>query len=446
MRLIPVITAILVAAVLYGIVIERDRLLSFARETDLASLLPGGDPDAAPDAEADAKVANDDMDSEQDTAPAADDGVKVIAMRSVAQVVDSAVVLRGETEADRTVKVMAETGGKVISTPLRRGAFVEAGQMLCEIDPGTRSATLKEAQARLADAKAQMAGAEARVPEAQARVQEAKARLEEAQINANAASKLKEDGFASETRVAATEAAVRGAEAAVSSAEAGVKAAKAGLDSVQANIESAEAAVVRAQTDIDRLRINAPFAGVLETDTAELGSLMQTQGGNALCATILQLDPIKLVAYVPETEVNRVELGARAGGRLVDGTQLLGKVSFVSRSSDPTTRTFRVEILIDNPGLKVRDGQTAEIGIEAEGAPAHLLPQSALTLNDEGALGVRTVAADSTALFVPVSLLRDTRDGVWLAGLPQEADVIVVGQEYVRDGVAVVPSFEELTQ
>ena len=37
-------------------------------------------------------------------------------------------------------------------------------------------------------------------------------------------------------------------------------------------------------------------------------------------------------------------------------------------------------------------------------------------------------------------------EGVWLAGLPQEADVIVVGQEYVRDGVAVVPSFEELTQ
>ena len=410
-----------------SIVLFREILLGFAATP----------PWSAPDTTAEAPLPDESVAPVEEVAEAAEKApeatlVHVMATRSAAQIIDSALVIRGETEAARQVNVQAETSSTVISEPLRKGASVEAGQLLCELDPGTRGIGVAEAVARLA--------------EAQARVQEAKARLEEAQINANAASKLKEDGFASETRVAATEAAVRGAEAAVSSAEAGVKAAKAGLDSVQANIESAEAAVVRAQTDIDRLRINAPFAGVLETDTAELGSLMQTQGGNALCATILQLDPIKLVAYVPETEVNRVELGARAGGRLVDGTQLLGKVSFVSRSSDPTTRTFRVEILIDNPGLKVRDGQTAEIGIEAEGAPAHLLPQSALTLNDEGALGVRTVAADSTALFVPVSLLRDTREGVWLAGLPQEADVIVVGQEYVRDGVAVVPSFEELTQ
>jgi multidrug efflux system membrane fusion protein len=101
-------------------------------------------------------------------------------------------------------------------------------------------------------------------------------------------------------------------------------------------------------------------------------------------------------------------------------------------------------VAVPNADLKIRDGQTAEILIAADGEKAHLLPASALTLNDEGTLGVRVVAEDSTALFNPVTLLRDTAQGAWLAGLPENADVIVVGQEYVTDGVAVIASFEEL--
>jgi multidrug efflux system membrane fusion protein len=135
-----------------------------------------------------------------------------------------------------------------------------------------------------------------------------------------------------------------------------------------------------------------------------------------------------------------------SGARLVDGREVAGEVTFVSRRADPVTRTFRVELEVDNADLSIRDGQTAEIAISSEGAPAHLLPQSALTLNDDGQLGVRTVDGNSQALFMPVKLLRDTREGVWLTGLPETVDVILLGQEYVTDGVPVTASFEEVDQ
>jgi multidrug efflux system membrane fusion protein len=192
-----------------------------------------------------------------------------------------------------------------------------------------------------------------------------------------------------------------------------------------------------------RLEIAAPFAGLLESDTAELGSLLQPGG---LCATLIGLDPVKIVGFVPETEVDRIEVGARAGARLVTGRELTGEVTFLSRSADPTTRTFRVEITVPNPDLSVRDGQTAEILVEADGAMAHLLPQSALTLDDDGTLGVRTVTQENAARFVPVTLLRDTINGVWVAGLPDEVAVIVLGQEYVTDGVPVEVTWREATQ
>jgi multidrug efflux system membrane fusion protein len=125
---------------------------------------------------------------------------------------------------------------------------------------------------------------------------------------------------------------------------------------------------------------------------------------------------------------------------------LTGLVKFLSRSADPTTRTFRVEIEVPNPDLNIRDGQTAEITVVAPGARAHLLPGSALTLNEAGKLGLRTVSDDGVVAFLPTSVLRDTAQGMWLTGLPDEIDVIVIGQEFVTQGVKVDPTFEEQTQ
>jgi multidrug efflux system membrane fusion protein len=118
-------------------------------------------------------------------------------------------------------------------------------------------------------------------------------------------------------------------------------------------------------------------------------------------------------------------------------------VTFLSRSADPTTRTFRVEVEVTNADLAIRDGQTAEIVVASEGRKAHLLPQSALTLDDTGALGIRTLDADNSVSFMPVTMLRDTIEGVWLTDLPDQVNVITIGQEYVIDGVTVAPTFAE---
>ena len=403
--LFSLLLAGVVALSLYALVFERARLLSFA------------DADAA--AEPAAVV--------QEAADAAPDErrVPVVAVRSRAREVDSAVRIRGQTEAARQVEVRAETQGLIVSEPLRKGAEVEAGQLLCRLEPGMREIELADAEARLLEA-------EARLPEAAARVAEAEARLAEAEINDNAARELSRGGFASDTRVAGTQAAVEAARAGIQSAQATLKAAESG-------VKSAEAGVAAATDELGKLEIRAPFEGLLESDTAELGALLQP---GSLCATVIQLDPMKLVGFVPETEVENVEVGAMAGARLATGREVEGRVVFLSRAADETTRTFRVEIEAPNPDLSIRDGQTAEITVRGQGAEAHLLPQSALTLDDDGRLGYR-VAQDGRAAFVPVRILRDTPEGVYVAGLPGTAEVIVTGQEFVTEGTAVDVTLRE---
>ncbi len=410
MRLISFINALLVIIALYFLVFERDALFAFAGKIETVT-------ESADDEAADVTVVN------------ADAAMGVVALRSTAREIDSAVVLRGQTKANRQVEVLAETTSTVISEPKRKGAFVEAGDLLCELDPGTRPANLAEAMARKSEA-------ESRMPEAEAKLDEAHARVAEAEILLTAARKLSETGFGSETRRISSE-------ATMSAAEAGVKSAEAGLETTQAGIEAAAAAVGAAKREIDRLTIEAPFRGLLESDTAELGSLMQP---GSLCATVIQLNPIKLVGFVPETEVNRVIVGSGASAQLATGLQVQGRVTFLSRSADETTRTFEVEITVPNDELLIRDGQTATIQIAAEGAKAHLLPQSALTLNNEGQLGVRTVGAGNVVDFMPVRLLRDSADGVWIGGLPETVDIIVIGQEFVTKGVVVAPTYHEVSE
>lgn len=408
MKLIPVLTAILVSAGLYFLVFERDRLFDLAQPAETQEMAT------------DTAQVETEEDSESFTT------VGVVASHSVAQTIDSAVILRGRTEAARQVTVAAETSGLVISTPLRKGAFVNEGDVVCRLNPGTREASLAEARARLAEAQG-------RVPEAEAGVIEATARVREAEINLNAARRLSEDGFASETRLVS-------AEAAMEAATAGVLRARSGVTSAQAGIEAAQAGVATATREIEKLTIVAPFSGLLETDTAELGALMQM---GTPCATIIQLNEIKLVGFVPEADVAKVTVGAIAGARLTNGQEVRGRVTFLSRSADALTRTFRVEVTVANDDLAISDGQTAEILVASDGQVAHLIAQSTLTLDDDGVLGVRTVGEGNIVRFMPVTLLRDTAQGVWVTGLPEAVDIITVGQEFVIDGVHVTPTFTE---
>ncbi|MDD7969594.1 efflux RND transporter periplasmic adaptor subunit [Roseinatronobacter alkalisoli] len=300
--------------------------------------------------------------------------VRVVVQNSQAREIENAVVLRGRTEAARQVDVQAETSGLVTSEPLRRGAQVAAGAPLCEVAPGVRKAALDEARARLT----------------------------EAEINYRAAAGLSESGYAPETRLA--------------NARAALQAAQAGVD--------------RAVEEMARLVMYAPFDGILESDTAELGSLLQP---GALCATLIQLDTIRLVGFATETQIDRLVPGAMAQARLASGRQVAGTVSFLSRAADPQTRTFRVEVTVPNADLSIRDGQSADIMVMSSPESGHMLPGSALTLNDQGELGLRLVDDDGLVSFAPATVLRDTDTGVWLTGLPDTITAIILGQEFTRE-------------
>ena len=336
--------------------------------------------------------------------------VSVLVQKSNEQEVTDGILLRGQTEAFKSVQVKAETSGSVISQPIRKGTFVKNGELLCELEVGTKSDVLSEAKVALALSLDEL---DASIHQYELRVQAAERQK----------SLLK--------RGVGTEAAVEAAELSASSAE------TQSLSKRQA-VANVEARINRATTELNNTKIIAPFDGLLESDTAEYGDFMQT---GAPCGTLLALNPIKLIGYATETQVSKIEVNTTAGARLISGDTVSGTVSFISRSADPTTRTFLVETTVPNENYEIREGSTADIYISLSGAKGHLLPQSSLTLNSSGVLGVR-IALNDKAKFIPINIIRDSEEGVWVTGLPDTVDVIIVGQEYVTDNSNIKVSYK----
>ena len=301
----------------------------------------------------------------------------VVAAEIRAEPVERKINLTGRTEAVRRIEIRAETSGRVTASPVRQGQRVSAGELVCRIEAGDRPARRAQAESN----------------------------LRQAQANFDSLNQLAQRGFAPRNRV---------------------------LES-QAAMDSAHAALRQIDEEMGRLDLRAPSAGLIDQSPAEQGSILSAGG---LCATVVELDPIRAVGYVREGEVADLRVGARASIALPGGRKVEGTVRYVAAAADAATRTFEVSAEFPNRDYAVRDGLTAEISIPLSSASGHKLPQSALTLDSAGRLGVMTVEG-STARFVPATILRDTTEGVWVDGLPERARVVTVGQNFISDGAAV---------
>jgi len=181
-------------------------------------------------------------------------------------------------------------------------------------------------------------------------------------------------------------------------------------------------------------KVNAPFDGYLETFSVKEGDYLNT---GAVCATIIDPDPMRLIGEVSEKEINFVKVGSKASAELISGKKVKGIVSFVSTSANKGTRTFRVEIDVKNSDRSIRDGVSAQIEIDGDTILAHKISPSILMLGEAGELGIRTVNEDNQVEFKQIEILEDSIDGIWIAGLPKNTRIITIGQEYVFQGQIV---------
>lgn len=325
--------------------------------------------------------------STQGTATTKENEIPTVRVRTIhAETRKQDHVLRGQTEALRKVVVKAETAGKVAAIRADRGAHVKAGDTICELNVDERMAMLKQARAV----------------------------MKQRQLEYDASRQLKEKGFRSETALAGD----------------------------QAQFEAAKAQVERMEKELDDTKLRAPFNGVVDARMADVGDYLAP---GQPCALVIDQDPFLVIGQASEKDVGAIHKGDAGWANLVTGEHVEGKIRFVSKSSDTATHTFRVELEIPNRDGAIRDGVTAEMHVTGDSVEAHRVSPAILSLDEKGAIGVRIVDDKRKVRWMPVKIVADTAEGVWIAGLPKTVMIITVGQDFVSPGQEVKVAEEKVS-
>ena len=185
--------------------------------------------------------------------------------------------------------------------------------------------------------------------------------------------------------------------------------------------------------ELNRTEVKSPFSGYIES-IVKPGNFIER---GQVCATIIQLDPIIFVAEVPEISIAKVKVGQNVDINLVTGQKVSGILSFVSKSASPATKTFRVEVEIQNKDGLIKDGLTADLIIKTDKVKAHKISPSILILDDDGKLGVRITNTENIVEFYEIEIVQDSPEGLRATGIPEGSNIIIQGQGFVEEGQLV---------
>jgi RND family efflux transporter MFP subunit len=201
--------------------------------------------------------------------------------------------------------------------------------------------------------------------------------------------------------------------------------------------EMAAARLASLEARLERTEIVSPVTGTFEEKLLEVGEMAMP---GAPVVRVVATDRVKIAAGVPERYARTVVVGDETivTFDIFPDRQFLGEVSFAGASVDSRSRTFRIEIILDNPEGMMKPAMVANLQVERE----HLVdvisaPQQVVLRSAEGyKVFVAERQGDSyVARARTVELGAVSGDEVVIAnGLEVGELLVTVGQQLVDDG------------
>ena len=321
---------------------------------------------------------------------------------------DREVTLIGSAIPRRTTRVSAQVDGMVLSMSVDRGAQVQAGDPLFQLDDAIARFDLQRAQAQLAQAVAE---------------------VDETQRKYKEAERLRAAGHVPQTTLdtAGTEAAV-----------------------ARARRDERRADVGRAKQLLEQHRVKAPFSGTVVTKSAEVGQWIRSDSS---VMQLVETHPARIEVPVPEHLYSQLRdsTGADVQFESLPGERFSAVIGALVPQGLQGARTFPVWLEIPNEDGRIAPGMSARVtlAIGQASTSALFVPSDALVRRSDGSTLVWLVKdADAVdgdqvaqAVQVRVGVARGERSQVEGTGLAAGDLVVVRGNEGLRPNqrVRIVP-------
>ena len=377
------------------------------------------------------------------------EGLIVRALKVKNTTINNEVRSNGYTEPEFEITLSSEIGGKISEINIVEGSSIKKDSVILEIDTGTLNQRIEAAKRKIKASEASLKANEKsleiskKVLEGtlEQEIKAAKADLKLADKNLSIALNLAKNNFSSELEIAKYTSEFENAKVRLAiienqqnyNSELDLERNMASLESAKYDLENSKVILANLKKDLSNSKLVSPVSGKLENLFFDKGELISA---NSAVANILGLEKIKLIVKIPQSEIMSIELGNTVSITLDNGEKHGGVVNKISSIANQSTRTFDVEILIDNKSGLLKGGMTGEAVISTNIAKAFAISPAHLIVSDNGDLFVKIVK-DDKVFMQRVSLIKSIEDKVYISGLEDNSILLTVGQGFVSENEIV---------
>ncbi len=209
----------------------------------------------------------------------------------------------------------------------------------------------------------------------------------------------------------------------------------------QQELDNAKLQLDIAKTNLQNLSENtyllSPTAGVVTARNYDNGDIFN---GQIPILTVMQINPVKLLINVSESNYAQVKIGMPATIKfdIFEGETFQGKISLIYPTIDERTRSFQVEIKMNNANYKIRPGMFARVEINFGSARRIIVPDMAVIKQSGSGEYFVYVYKDGSVIYQRVELgKRLGKEYEIISGLNDGDLVVVSSQSKLADGKKV---------
>lgn len=315
-----------------------------------------------------------------------DNNIKPSVTTSEVVLEDKLIVLKltGTVNAHNDIIVMPEASGIIESVNVKKGDFIKKGDVIASIEINDKQVQLEKAQAV----------------------------FKQRQLDYEVTESLNNAGYSSEAALAAS----------------------------LALLKAAESDVKIAEINFGNCNIRSPLNGIINNINIKKGVVVNNTTN---IANIINCSEYFISTNIPEKSISKLEANYAEVTFTKFAHSLKGYIDGVSMKSNPSTHSYNIEIKIPEMEEKCMNivGMIADVNLSLYKTKSYKIPAYALSLSDDGYVGIKTLDKENIAHFYKVEVLEEDEKGdFWVKTLlPIEDNItlITTGHNYVQVGQSV---------
>ena len=287
----------------------------------------------------------------------------------------------GTSEPVKEITVRSQGEGQLLNLTVDVGDRVRQGEVVAQLDDSLPKVAVSREEEELARLESELLEADAQVISAQAEVESAEIKLLQAQVDFERLEQLYNEGAIAQRDLELAQTEAQTNRQLVASTRSQVKVRQARILTIQNEIERQKTVIEAEKKRLTFTKIKSPSSGYVLKKLTEVGSLVRV--GEELLK-IGDLSQIKIRVAVSELDLNKIKLNSRAYVTFDAFTdrKFIGIIDTISPVADIQARQIPIEILLSNPSGKIKSGLLSRVTFSREEIPPVIVPQSALTINN----------------------------------------------------------------